>query len=307
MRPLLLSALIVSISISPTQAQEFLPIVKEGAVWHQWAGWGAAGDPFSGGANWTNKFLGDTLIDQSWYKKLMVESSKTWMEGYHGAFREDSGRVYYRPVYDSISEETYWCLHMPGWWSDSLDMSADVLLYDLNLNVGDWYYVYEVIAVDTLILADGMSRKRILLEVDSIHTNGALWQDHISWIEGIGSTQGLIEGGCLIFENEYQLNCYIDSSINYPDPCLNYSIWESENEVDWSLTPNPATTSVKIEIPNSERSELVIHNMVGEAVLRRRVSGDQQVDVIGLPPGLYSASLMQNGRSAGSQRMLIIN
>ena len=298
MRLLIFSALIFSISFGSINAQEFLPIVKEGAVWYQWSAQGTIWDGTYEDTNWYYEVVGDTVLDSLTYGKLMLVGGGgfwPWVPGCVGGLREDEGQVFFKSVFDTLSDPN-WCFYVESPWMDSLDFTDEILIYDFNLNEGDTLYGRIVNLVDSVDLGDGYDRKRISFG----------WSDPL-WIEGIGSSKGLLEGHCTEAQSEYVLNCYIDSSINYPDPCLNNSIWESGNEFNWSLTPNPATTSINIEIPNSERSELVIHNMFGEAVLRRRVSGDQQVDVIGLPPGLYSASLMQNGRSAGSQLLVIIN
>ncbi len=295
----------LSIAFNSLQAQPFLPIVKEGAVWHQWVGWGAPPDP-SYDANWTYQLIGDTVINGLGYKKLIATAGwNWWFTGFTGALREDSGKVYYKQLYDTISNEGNWCLDMNGWWTDSIDMSSEVLLYDFNLSVGDSFFVYRVNYVGSVTLADGLPRKRIELSTDSIH-NGSSWYDWMEWIEGIGSTEGLIEGGCLMFENETSLSCYADSTVRYPVGCLGVSNKSTEQTPSWTIYPNPANSEIKLNLTRSGPAELVIKNMLGEAILSKRVTESATINVEELAPGLYSISLFQDNKSVGNQQLVIV-
>lgn len=294
----LIIILVFSGCLSSLKAQEFLPIVKEGAIWSQHAAWGAFPDP-TYHANWTYEFIGDTLINSTQYKKLIKVSGNgnSMPLGYVGAMREDSGRVYYLAVYDSSSQESNWCLYFNEEFIDSVNFVEERLIYDFNLTIGDTLYNQTIVWIDSVDLGDGVLRKRVDVS----------YQGHPAeyWIEGIGSGKGLIECGCHIFENEYNLNCYQDSSINYPDPCLNLSVQKPE-QPRWTLSPNPATDVVKLIGFEGRNAQIQVRNMLGESVLATSIRTDGTVDIRSIDAGIYTVSIHQPKAPIETRRLVIV-
>ena len=128
--------------------------------------------------NWNKYwFQGDTVIENLKYKKVYVQSLDSIADfnkaRYYEAVREDTigGKIYCGPY----------------------------LLYDFSVNVGDTVSYYslwtgksrEVIKSIDSILIDGQYRRRI----NFIHYEGWSEEETESWIEGIGSTNGLFSPG----------------------------------------------------------------------------------------------------------------
>ena len=127
-----------------------------------------------------HKFHGDTIINDTLYKKVWVSENENHDNWYFfGSFiREENKRVYYREMFQS-----------------------EGLIYDFNLTIGDSVLLNNSRAIDNLWLT--------LAEIDSVqNTDGFVerWRlenttylDSDYWIIGIGSQAGVLNSGTPVF------------------------------------------------------------------------------------------------------------
>lgn len=95
-------------------------------------------------------------------------------EAYFSVFKKQNGIIIEKSGYireDTIQKKVYFLIN-----------EEEFLIYDFSLQVGDVFttYGWEVENIDSILLDDGQYRKRWVY-----------WQDNF-WIEGIGSSLGLI-------------------------------------------------------------------------------------------------------------------
>lgn len=235
----------------------------------------------------TFKFMGDTTIAQTDYKKLYSSYDTTLNNWYkYGAIRENENKVYFY----LYSNET------------------EVLLYDFNLNVGDTFISthnsleyqgcpieLKVSSIDTTILENGEQRQRF-------NFNGAE-----VWISGIGSLYGLIYVDVYqcIWDMFYDLSCCHENDelifqSPYFDNCLVNTVGINENsiQVNHSLYPNPfsQSTVLKFEYSVSQNYRLQIINSTGQLVkeIDNIYSGEIHINGNQLKKGIYFYRLTTN-------------
>jgi len=169
--PLLLMAVLMA------RGQEYVPIIQDNAVWsvsHQ-------------------KFtlMGDTLINDLTYKKLY----------YHDSIPDFTPEKlkYVAALRESIEDRKVWMIFR--------NMDSEKLLYDFSLLPGDKSLITTLFLFFDYELSDFFVEQEIeILSVDEIDINGDLrkrlflksqftnWE-YEYWIEGIGSSSGLVYPG----------------------------------------------------------------------------------------------------------------
>lgn len=127
-----------------------------------------------------HRFYGDTLINDTLYKKVWVSDDENHEDWYFfGSFiREENKKVYYREMFQ-----------------------AEGLIYDFNLQLGDSVLLNNIRAIENLWLK--------LTEIDSVQTadgflerwrlESNLYLNSDYWIMGIGSEAGILNSGTLVF------------------------------------------------------------------------------------------------------------
>ena len=237
-------------------AQNYTPFPTDSAVWRVNYYSGALGCPPLV-AEYQYTMNGDTQIASVNYKKIF-RSGVSYQQfcyppafGYAGAIREDSGKHIY--------------LRLPN-------ANADTLLYDFNLSVGDTVINYlnytctvpTVSSIDSVLVGSSW-RKRFNLYDSSCGASG------VSFIEGIGSTRGLLEWTAS-FESAGQLECFqLHGQTLYPDtisncPLIVAGIPERQEacSVFCSATnPNAVTFS---EGEFCQYKQLFIYNSLGQKI-----------------------------------------
>ena len=235
---------------------------------------------------------GDTIIENLQYKKVYVQSgpvadfNKAW---YFAAIREDT-----------IAEKVYCVL---GSYEFPPYSTEEYLLYDFSVNVGDtvnfyslwggWYPCMQTQVVESIdsILIDSHYRKRI-------NFNTWYWNQD-SWVEGIGSTQGLFFAGpfdmvdgmdytillCVHIDDKviYQIkdDCYIPPSIPPWD-----RIDENKKEV-FKIYPTVVDDFLYIEADESSRHvDYKIINLQGQ-IMDNGVLTSNSINVSNLNKGFY--------------------
>lgn len=267
------------------QAQNYFPFPDSNAVWHVY------NVGFEGPYYTYYHYVmeeDDTVINGQTYNKVALYS---YFDTLVVGIREDSSkRVFF---------------YLPDDIGFGLDSAGEYLFYQFGLNAGDTVPLFKgnqnesprVIQDIDSILVDGSYRKRY-------HVSNPYLLQNDYWIEGIGSSAGLFGPYAYEFENYWELYCFEqDGAFIYPDSnCLSTSIESIINKNEEILiSPNPATTQVKVEFVNSSPAlEFVsLFNINGQKVLSiRPTSNAVTFDVKSLPSGLYLCRiLMSNGNS----------
>ena len=202
-----------------------------------------------------HKFHGDTLINDTLYKKVWIsedEDYENW--NFFGTFiREENKRVYYREMFQN-----------------------EGLIYDFNLSLGDSVFLSNPRAATSLWLT--------LSEIDSVETADGFrerWRLESSeysndeyWIMGIGSGAGVLNSGTQIFGGLcglYTLLC------------------EKENDETIYQNPDFETCYVNQVIGVDEHAEITcklfgLRNKKGlqQIELQFFVQGKKQISIISL-------------------------
>jgi len=225
---------------------------------------------------------GDTLINSQTYHKLttpFVQSFSTGtcdeiLTGYKGAIRQDTTnrKVFYIPP-NNLTEQ---------------------LLYDFNMQVGDTVqgyiegYAYEpdiVQSIDSVLVGNNYRKRWNINTCYNIH-----------FIEGIGSTYGLIQQspGCITDHADYSITCFQQNGQSlHPDTTSNCQLITSVN------TFNPTSNQVKV-FPNPSNgfftvdfdqplniTEIQVIDMLGNIVNRQKTNNKKTINIDNLLGGTY--------------------
>jgi hypothetical protein len=184
-------------------------------------------------------FSGDTVVDGKHYEiisskvyarfNFTTQSIEYFNNDYveYGLLRKDTlGRVYIRflvPVPNALAGNSY---------AEFIE-NEDNLLYDFNLTEGDtvaWKtgFAKVVNTVDSITLESGEVRKRIVFYREDF------WEFNTDiWIEGIGSTKGLLGS---YFVSPSPPGPYINLTCSYGElEDLQYDFWLSESSIGSSF------------------------------------------------------------------------
>ena len=90
---------------------------------------------------------------------------------------------------------------------------------------------------------------------------------------------------------------------------------ESQSQVESLVSgiriyPNPAKNELTVQLLESGFDQLVLYNPFGESVMKKQLSGKKQhlqLNVSGLPSGLYFFTLYDNGRRITSEKVMIVH
>ncbi len=233
-------SLLLCITLS-VAAQNYVPFPTDSARWRVGYGMSIGGcTGFAGEAQY--EITGDTVLGSQTYHKIYQISYSasttcyaTGGNGFAGGIREDSSKhVYIR-------------------YSAS---SAEELLYDFNLNVGDTVFTTQncgcdatVIAIDSILI--GTTYRKQFHVAKNFFCGGGT----ASIIEGIGSTKNLNQ--CFGWlEQTSSLTCFWqDGQALFPSASSNctplvQNIIESESVASINAFPNPATEQIVITSTN---------------------------------------------------------
>ena len=198
----------------------------------------------------------------------------------------------------------------------------ETILYDFGMEVGEEIVIsredssmltYKVIEVDSILLADGLSHRRLRLVCGEGAQDDC---DEITWIQGIGDTRGLLapiidvaidpvyipdtiprELLCVNFY-EYLLYQHPD----YNDCWLNTSVEDIGNHTDNELKvyPNPTRDMFTVSLPEPMSGiGWEIYDRVGSVLMKGREDHAIQefnIELNGLITGLYFISVSSKNR-----------
>lgn len=251
-----------------TKAQEFLPILQEGNEWHTLVA--TEDGPYNYNYQTViDRLYGDTIINNVQYKIVKETFYNTGNPYTRKLLREEDGKV---------------------WKSDN--GITEILLYDFTANVGDTlrygdfaneeYLILDSISIEQI---GGVNRKKFWLGLESN------WMGEYAietWIEGIGSDQGLLYSGWyIVCGGYYRALCYHQNEeLIWQNPeydACSIDAVEEVNKTEMTIYPNPTSDMVVIEGIKAE--EIDIYNINGQLV--NNVQGTNEVSVVGLPEGIY--------------------
>lgn len=253
---------------------------------------------------------GDTIINNLTYKKIYQDYAPSFNLNnayYRGAIRETNKKIFMITYFNNF----------------------ETILYDFNLNVGDtaktitFYGVQHKFKVDSIdyVIINGQSHKRWKFNASGLHSNEY-------WIEGIGSSFGLLYPLFNATDNCYTLLCTSqDSSIIYQysipanpdcywpitydcDGVLNpLSVYEYSIENNKSIIfPNPFSNSAilktNIELNNAT---LKIYDILGQEVLVYNYLNGNEIKISkgNLNNGNYYYHITQSGNLISKGKFII--
>ncbi|MBK9639038.1 MAG: T9SS type A sorting domain-containing protein [Bacteroidetes bacterium] len=205
---------------------------------------------------------------------------------YAGAFRNDhpNKKVYIVPEADSIEQ----------------------LLFDFNMQVGDSLKGFlsicvpnavcdTVIAIDSVLVGNAY-RKRWHINSDY----------HVYFIEGIGSTYGLLRYVPTNWtdHDDINLDCFSQNGQNlYPDtlgscPLLTSVATLPSSEIIIKIHPNPSNGNINVDLGSTKISESwTLFSLNGQVIQSEKIHGKNQFEIKGISPGFYLLTIsFEDGR-----------
>jgi hypothetical protein len=247
---------------------------------------------------------GDTVINSITYIKIKkgedpqindVNSYPT----YTGAIRQDTlNKKIYIVLTDSTTEKILYD------FSQQVGDTINSVLHDLASScVG--FTTETIVAIDSIPI-NGNYHKRFQLQ-------GGCYGTQLYYIEGIGSTFGLLFPNLMDMRESYLQCVNINNKTYYPDSTTNCQLVTSmiEHTIENSLNifPNPASNeiTVKVEVNLSEL-KIELLDIAGRKVkeISEIKSNDIKISLAGLGKGIYFVRLMDKwGREYSAEKIII--
>jgi hypothetical protein len=242
------------------------------------------------------KFSGDTVVQTVDYKKVLESDDSTKSKWRTIAFvREDIKKGLYYRDFDG----------------------NEILLYHYNLKLNDTVKIPSVFADEDSVtfvvmnienvLIDGSIKKKYLLVYPQYHNFTE------TWIEGIGSLQGILTvayhgiGG-----HENLICCFRDDVLIYKnmdfDRCYYHQTTdvqgEFNNSVEFKITPNPSNQEISIQFADEKQRKICIYNSKG-SLIEGFVSDkiDNKLNISNFQAGIYFV-VVPNSHNAVSQKFI---
>jgi hypothetical protein len=286
MRKILVLLPTIMVMFAAAQTNIYHPFPDSNACWNitYYQYYCTFGDAFE---DYSITISGDTIINSESYLKLSTPCvnfynsgtcTQTHYPGYKGAIRQDipNKKVYFIPPISS----------------------TEYLLYDFNMNVGDTIQGYiasysgtydTVILIDSVLVGNDFRKRWYIND----------WYD-IYFIEGIGSTYGLLENspGYSTDAPGFTIDCFLqDGETLYPDTNLYCQLITTIRNIEdlsdfVQVFPNPSKGSffIKFEQMNDFRN-LQITDLVGNIVFQKEITDQKQLNTENLPAGVYLLTL----------------
>lgn len=261
---------------------------------------------------------GDTTIGIQLYKKiyrlgyydeyLFSQTPYTCPTGCENYNPQFYGNIYVGGLRQDIpGRKVYFHSAEPG--------SQETVLYDFNLNVGDYLaesYNNEantnrVSRIDS-VLVGNTYHKRYWLNYMNQQP-----EEYVAIIEGIGSTFGLLYNLVPPFEFQTELVCVkINSSPVYPNTeviCSLSSVGKTEPDLTFSLTPNPVENISLLQVnAEFEGSKLIVFTQTGQEICTQKIINQHaEIHKKDLAPGIYFFRIMNDKGQGGTGKFVIGN
>ena len=263
---------------------------------------------------------GDTIINDMLYNKLYLLNDTTLNidseDEYVGAFRQEGGKVWYRPSNFSL------CYN--------IGREGETLLYDFSKNIGDtiWhnliyeeyaYYIDENITASKVYdIIDSGDGRIVKTEQYSCGSYPEIigWGKKDSWKEGIGSlNSGLfwflyeppMDGGwffkliCFKQGNEVK---YIDNPV-----CNSCFCWSSTEILEKENIPLKVVyenNSIQVKGESSVfPCELKLFSLIGQLILEKKLQSDKDEISINQLKGIWLYQIQKNSEIVKTGKLII--
>lgn len=300
---LLLIAILLTLS-AKTQTKVYHPFPDSNVVWnidsYQWCG-GFGFDVWE--HLYSIKISGDTIINSANYHKLQVpvevikssgqcSVSGTWtIPGYYiGSIRQDisNKKVFFIPP----------------------TKTTEQLLYDFNMDVGDTVRGFTEPGKDDIV----KSIDSVLVGTDYRKRWNINPCYGIFFIEGIGSTYGLIEQspGCITDARTYAISCFHQNGQTlYPNTTTNCELITSINSIEKNISsinifPNPNNGNFVLELSSTKKQLLQVFDVTGKLMFTEFIqNGKTTIDAGNLAQGVYNLCISDNEQKI-NKRLVIV-
>jgi hypothetical protein len=276
-----------------TNAQTAHPFPHANAIWGQFEGVyvdNAFSADYYSGATHFYVASGDSFLNTFTYIKIYASDSMgNPFNIPPRLIREDQDRVYY---------------FLP-------DAQADTLLYDFSLQPGETANVYSdwgslnYPTVDSIGVIQTGNQVRKCIYFNHVSANAVYNQlnnneadnSPLTWIEGIGSNDGLFVpyGGAEVVDGIAFLTCFKENdTLKYGDECE--LIYDGEDDVTPAsgihIFPTPTSGNIIIQANAIKgKTEITVNSLPGEKVFSKTIQSSQTlyetVDLSMLAPGTY--------------------
>ena len=259
----------------------FLPVISSEHTWVYGYGFGFGSYPIH--KTWSQ----DTVWDQGWYYELYESSNEDGSDAdVTGLYVEANGRLMEKDGTGFYDRKVVFDITL---------IEGDTIVVEFEDDFESELYVE---SCDTVVFADGISRKRIILKCTNPPFPNA-YPERV-WIEGIGDVNGGISN-CLLDVSE-TLICYsdVESTIyqaDWAEECWLTTGTDDELESsDIVIHPNPSTDYINVITIDSKLTSYRISDISGRLLLTGAMP-ISQIDVSKLNPGLYVIELSSEAGS----------
>ncbi|MEZ5195663.1 MAG: T9SS type A sorting domain-containing protein [Bacteroidales bacterium] len=242
----------------------------------------------------TYKFEGDTIIENTSYKKIFYTEAQfptNWNLG--GWIREDENRKV---------------------WNRGINYpDVEYLLYDFLMEEGDTLWIndpWEYMILDSVsnVDIDGNLRNKYWFK----YPNEPAYAE--TWTEGIGSNRGIFQIGAAGYDGgTFWLSCQHDNGqLVYMNPASpdcymfgtgTYELNEQANEL--RIFPNPATDYISVTSQfDLSIDEANIYNHMGQKVLGTKTV-NTTVNISALKPGIYFFEVVKSPEKLRAKFMVV--
>lgn len=264
-------------------AQQYVPLLNEQNTWLvEVSGWITV--------NITYWIEGDTLIEDTGYKKVWYEEEGLAGQYVYGLMREDVAekKIYVR--YPNIDEE---------------------LFYDFAAEVNDLVTIYPYGSAETDTVSAVLTEMVGGTERTEVQFHKGWWTDE--WVVGMGSTQGLTNPWANYLEFSPRLLCFYegnDLAWDNPDDetiCNLFLKLDESNSVSFATWPNPACDEFYVQLKSSMGVELELISIAGEVVLKSRLTAiTSRVSASDLEEGVYFLRLTGADGTSATKKIVVL-
>ena len=242
---------------------------------------------------------GDTLINGLPYHQLFipyvvssVKSTTTLTsDGYRGAIRQDvlNRKVYIIPP----------------------DANTEQLLYDFAMQVGDTVRGY---------IETNLTTKDVVVSIDSVLVGADYrkrWEINsgynIYFIEGVGSTYGLIEDspGGVVDWADISTTCFSQNGNTlYPGTSVNCDLITSTESIGKKIDPvrvypNPSNSSFTVEFDKSiSVQEIRLSDLFGKIIFQQQTSNLTKITIDNLQSGTYILTFIDKDNNTTNKKLV---
>lgn len=248
------------------------------------------------GNEWVNllyKIEGDTVINNMTYYRLQgsIDSLRTWQV--FNFIREDSAQNVFT-------------------WNE---FEGEKLLYSFNAQNGTVFdrinYIITIKAVDAVFIGNS-NRKRVTVEI-SDSTNGSALTYTEYWIEGIGSVLNPLRFSPAGGVNSYLMCYYENNTLVWQNPDYNNCFYNNgltsntsvaHNIQNITISPNPVTNKLSLEINNLANASLEIYTAIGQKLFAQKVLSKELIDFSEYCNGLYFLKVFSENKLIYSEKIV---